>query len=170
MTQKDYILNQYYQGKHELLQAIDGLTDEQLRAMPLDHWPIAWVVQHLCLAIDYFIIRGNTGEMMQGYDARFTHQPPEKPTPLDVFPRIEEMKKGWSELMDRAIEIIGNLNDEEMDAPSKHENRMVGALPMAEIILLMEYHLNVHLRNIWTIIGLQGIETKWAEQGKFKYI
>ncbi len=170
MTLKDYMINQYHQGKHEILQAIDGLSDEQLRAMPNGHWPIAWVVQHLCMAMDYFIIYGNTGKLLNKMEQRFRDRPPQEPTPDDKYLGPEVLKKRWVEVIDRCIEIISELSDDTLHSPSRFENRIVGDMPMDEIIMLMEYHLNVHLRNIWTSIGLQGIDSKWADQFKSKYI
>jgi hypothetical protein len=162
MTIKEYILHQLREIKREMLVAVEGLSEEDLQSHePHGHSPVAWVVQHCCGNVDFFIHRGITGRNCLEHEHRFVAWPIIDPRPGDPYPSLDELTERWTRVMEASLEALESLTDEELQAPSKSSHPPE---PLIESCLRVINHQNSHIRQIWCILGWRRVGTKWPDQ------
>jgi hypothetical protein len=159
---KAYILHQLRETKRELLVAIEGLSEDDLISHePGGHSPIAWIVQHCCVNVDFFIHRGITGKLCLDHEQRYLAWPLIEPQPGDDYPPLATLQDRWSRLLDAsgaALEQLGVERLQEMSRSSRPPE------PLVESCLRVINHENTHLRQIWCILGRRLLERKWPVQ------
>ena len=160
MTLREYILHQLREAKREMLVAIEGLASEDLTSHePCGHWPIAWIVQHCCGNVDGFLHRAVTGQPVLEHEDRYRKRPLAEPQPGDTYPELSELAARWTTLWDAVLPLMETLDEEAFQSQPEH-----GVEPLVESCLRVINHTNVHLRNIWTILGERRVDDKFAEQ------
>lgn len=161
-TLKGYILHQLREMKREMLAAVEGLSEEDLTSHePGGHSPIAWIVQHCCSNVDFFIHRGSTGQFFLQHDRRFLTWPLIDPKPGDEYPPPAELVERWSSLWDAATAALEALPEERLQQPSRSANPPE---PLVESCLRVVNHSNAHLRQIWCILGRRRVDGKYPTQ------
>jgi len=159
MFLKDYILHQVREMKRELLVVLDGLGEQDMTSYESgEQTCIAWIVQHCCANVDFFIHKGSTGDFFLSHEQRFLTWPLIDPTPEDVYPPREELIHRWTGLCDAGVRALESLPEEDVQAPSKSADP---GEPLVESCLRVVNHQNVHLRQIWCILGRRHIDKKW---------
>ena len=163
MTLKQYILHQLREIRREMLTALEGLSEEELVAHePEGRSPIAWIVEHCCANVDFFLHRGITGRFCVEHDRRFLAWPIIEPQPGDSYPPPEELAARWTRVMDASLEALESLPEEGLQEPSKSSRPPE---PLVESCLRVINHHSSHLRQIWCLLGWRRTATKWPEQG-----
>jgi len=161
-TLKDYILHQLREARREMLKAIDGLSPEVMAShAPGGHSPIAWIVCHCLVNVDFFIHSGITGEFGLEHDDRFRRWPLIEPAPGDAFPPPAELTDRWSRLLDASCAAVESLPDDALQQPGKSANPPE---PLVESCLRVINHTNAHLRQIWCILGRQRVDDRYPTQ------
>jgi hypothetical protein len=162
MTLKDYILHQLREMKREMQAAIDGLSEEDLTSHePGLRNPIAWIVQHCCVNVDFFIYRGITDEFCLEHEEKHLRWPLETPQPGDSYPPLDKLIERWTRLLDASVQALEALPEEQLQEPSR---RSRPPEPLVESCLRVINHQNAHLRQIWCILGQRQVEGKWPTQ------
>jgi hypothetical protein len=162
MTLKEYILHQLREMKREMLVAIEGLSKEDLTSHePGGHSPIAWIVQHCLVNVDFFIHKGITGEFCLEHEERFRAWPLIEPKPGDRYPAPSELVERWTTLLDASIETLEAVTDERLQEASRSSDPPE---PLVQSCLRVVNHQNAHLRQIWCILGRRRVDEKWPEQ------
>ena len=160
MTLKEYVLHQLREIKREMLAAIRDLSPDDLTShQPCGHWPIAWIVQHCCGNVDGFLHRHLAGIAFLEHDRRFYSRPMIEPRPGDDYPDLATLIERWSTLMDAVVALFESMPSEKLQEQSEHAKE-----PLVQSCLRVINHTNVHLRNIWCILGERRVDSKWAEQ------
>ena len=162
MTLTEYVLHQMREMKREMLAAVDGLSDEDVRSHePGDYNPISWMMQHCCVNVDFLIHKGLTGEFYLEHEQRFLDWPLDRPQPGDSYPPLAELIERWSTLADAAVAQLQTAPEGFMEKASL----AVGPTEtLAESCLRSINHQNAHLRQIWCIVGRKRIDQKWPTQ------
>ncbi len=162
MTLQEYILHQLREMKREMLEAVAGFSEEDVRSHePGDHNPVAWMVQHCCVNVDFLIHRGLTGEFFLEHEDRFLAWPLPEPSPGDRYPPLAELKERWITLMDAAVAALQAAPEDRLQEASRSADP---AEPLVESCLRVINHQNAHLRQIWCIVGRKRIDQKWPRQ------
>ena len=162
MTLKEYVLHQMREMKREILAAVEGLSDEDVRSHdPGNHNPIAWMMQHCCVNVDFLIHKGLTGKFFLEHEQSFLDWPLKKPKPGDSYPTVTELTERWSTLLDAAAAQL-------KAAPEGFEDNASLAVgpeeTLGESCLRSINHQNAHVRQIWCIVGRKQIDKKWPTQ------
>lgn len=161
-TLKDYIVHQLREMKREMLAAIDGLSDEDLTSHePGGHSPVAWIVCHCLVNVDFFIHRGVTGQWCLRHEDRFHRWPLIDPKPGDAYPGLPELTDRWGRLCDAAAAALEGISPEQLQQPGRSADPPE---PLVESCLRVINHSNAHLRQIWCILGRRRVDGKWPTQ------
>ena len=162
MTLKEYVLHQLREMKREMLESIDGMD---AAALAFDdsasHSPAAWVVQHACANVDYFLHKGLTGRFAIDHEPRYLSRPLIGPEPGDEYPSPEELVDRWRSVCEAAIGALDNATEARLQEPTRvvqPEEALV------ESCLRVINHQNAHMRQIWCLRGLQGEKNKYPHQ------
>ena len=159
---KTYVLHQLREIKREMLKAVEGLSQDDLTSHePGDHSPIAWIVQHCCVNIDFFVHKGITGQLHLDHDERFLTWPLTDPKPGDAYPSAAELADRWRGICDAAGKALEGIPPERLQQPSRSSDP---SEPLVESCLRVINHQNVHLRQIWCILGRRRVDEKWPTQ------
>jgi hypothetical protein len=154
-----------------LRESYADLSDEAFRRFPLEHHNnIATIVMHCLQQHDDF--NGNL-QHKRGLKARhewhfLKHEerfglwglPEEKlPKPGDQFPSLAEAIRQHEEIHANIIRNISALSEEDFTSSG------VGPWPrLCDIFFRAIYHTNSHIRQIWFLRGVMGIESAWPTQ------
>jgi hypothetical protein len=159
---KGFIIHQLRELRREMLAALDGLSDEELTSHePNLRNPIAWIVQHCCLNVDFFINKGIRGELFLQHAPNFLARPSPTPKPGDPYPSGAELRDRWSKLLDAGATALEGLTAEQLQQPSCCARNKE---PLVESCLRVINHQNAHLRQIWCILGRRRRDDKWPRQ------
>ena len=162
MRLKEYILHQLRETQREMLAAIEGLDEDDLVWLGApDEGPIAWIVQHCCVNVDFFIHKGITGEWCLEHEPRFRAWPLPDRLPGDVYPPLAELVERWTTLLDASAQALDSIPDERLEEPSRSS---MPEEPLVESCLRVINHQNAHLRQIWCLLGKRGVAGKWPTQ------
>jgi len=154
-----------------LKEAYGDLTDEEFwrYALP-DRHNIATVVMHVLQQHDEF--NGNL-QYRRGVKARhewhfLRHEErfhlwgvaKEKlPKPGDAFPTVAEVARAHDEIHEALIRNMSEMSEEDFTASG------VGKWPrLCDMFFRATYHANAHVRQIWFLRGVMGIQRRWPEQ------
>ena len=161
-TLKDYILHQLREIKREMLAAIEGLAEDDLAWLAAeDQGPIAWIVQHCCANVDFFIHKGITGQFCLEHEPRFLLWPLPPRRPDDAYPPRSELAERWSRLLDAGAAALESAGAERLQEPSASSRPPE---PLVESCLRVVNHTNAHLRQLWCILGQRRVAGKWPVQ------
>lgn len=162
MTLKEYILHQLREMKREMLVAVEGLSEEDLTSHePGNHSPIAWIVQHCSVNVDFFIHKGITGEFCLEHENKFRASPLIDPRPGHEYPPPSELVGRWTGLLDASTLALEAITNERLQEPSRSSNPPE---PLVQSCLRVINHQNAHLRQIWCILGRRRVDEKWPVQ------
>jgi len=161
-TLKDCLVHQLREMKREMLKAIQDLGPEDLTSHePGDHSPIAWIVEHCCGNLDFFIHKGITGRFALEHEHRFLAWPIIEPRPGDAYRSLKELVDRWSQVCDASAAALGALPEQRLQESGKIANRTE---PLVQSCLRVINHQNAHLRQIWCILGRRRIDSKYPDQ------
>lgn len=156
---KEFILHQMAEAKREMIEAIRDLPPGVLSSLePAKHWPIAWIVQHCCFNVDFFLHVHMTGKYCLEHEARFKGWPLREPEAADEYPPPEKLIERWSAVWDAVVAEFSRQEE-----PSLAE-KVHGREPLVESCLRVINHANSHLRAVWCLLGEQRIDAKFPEQ------
>lgn len=162
MTLKPYVIHQLREIQREVLVALEGLSAEDVASFDPDgRSPIAWVVEHCCGVLDYFLCCRTTGAFRLEHEERFVAWPIIESKPGEALPTPEELRERWTQVLDAAVAAIEGLTCEELTRPRPGDRPEE---PISESCLRMVNHVNAHLRQIWFTLGRRGVTAKWPEQ------
>ncbi len=162
MTLTEYILHQLREIQREMLLAIGSLSEEDLTWLGAgEQGPIAWIVQHCCVNVDFFIHKGITGEVCLEHEPRFLAWPLPERKPDDEYPPLRELIERWTKLLDASVQALEDLPEERLQEPNRSSNP---SEPLVESCLRVINHQNAHLRQIWCILGKRRVDEKWPVQ------
>ena len=157
MTLKQCICHQLREMKRELLKALDGLSAEDVTSHdPGGHSPVAWIVQHCCANVDFFIHKGVSGEFAVEHEQRYLSWPIVEPKAGDAYPSPAELAERWVTICDAGISAIKALTDQQLQEGGKSTDPPE---PLIESCMRVVNHQNVHIRQIWQIRGLRALAT-----------
>ena len=163
MTTKQYILNQFWEMKYEMLQALAGLTSDEINSRgDCNHWPIGWIVSHCMIVLDNVINRHISGSYSYEHDENISKWPLVVPTKNRHFQDSLVFQEKWLNLINMTINNLTSISDADLQNTS---STGVDNEPLVESCLRAINHANAHLRNIWCFVGQMKIKTKWPEQG-----
>lgn len=146
-----------------LEESFHDLTDEQIRAFPVDGWyNIAWTVMHTLDNLDSYACGTPSGKRCYPEEYRWDlwgAEPDKDPQADDAFPTRGEMLDRLHAIQVMAMEVLNSMTEAELteersDHPEK-EN-------LADFYMRTIYHTMVHTRWIWLLRGAQGL----ADQAK----
>jgi hypothetical protein len=154
-------------------ESLGGLTDEQFQRFALtDHMNIATLAMHCLQQVDQFNAelqqrRGIRGPMREWHfmmpEERFGlwGLPREKlPKAGQAFPPVAEVVRLHQVLHQRVIE--------NMQAMSEEQFVSRGVQPhwprLSDLFFRATYHINSHIRQIWFLRGVMGVQTVWPVQ------
>ena len=159
---KAYVIHQLREMKREMTAVLEGLSDKDLTLRGSGgHGPIAWIVQHCCVNVDFFIHRGIKGEFFLDHEERFLAWPLIEPGAKDTYPPGAELIDRWTSVCDAAVAGLGDMPEDNLQDPGKSADPPE---PLVESCLRVINHQNVHLRQIWCILGGRGMDEKWPVQ------
>jgi DinB superfamily len=155
---KTYIVFQLKEIRQELLEVLTDLDDKTLKMYSLSgHWPIAWHLQHCCFNIDKWLYSNITGSYLLEHNEIFNIWPPVKPDEDFIYYSNSEIRENIISLFNNILKLIENFIDNDFcKMYNKKEELSVSCLRVIN-------HSNLHLRNIWCIIGEVNLN-KWSEQ------
>ena len=160
MTLKQYLLHQLREIRREMLVAIEGLSAEDLTSHePGGHSPIAWIVQHCVLNVDYFIHRAVTERLCLHHDRQFLTWPLIEPQPGDEYPPLGELVERWTTVLNASLAALESIPEERLQEPSPTVTE-----PLVESCLRVTNHQNNHLRQIWCILGRRHVDSRFPDQ------
>ena len=160
MTLSVYIVHQLRELRREVLAAVDGLSQDDICSHdPGDHWPIAWILQHLSLNVDRFLYSPHSGSLLLDHEENMLARPRVEPKPGDPYPLKSELTRKWNTIMDAAVDVIESLDDAGLNGTPPN-----GREPVVESCLRVINHTNAHLRAVWCILGQRRIDEKYPEQ------
>ncbi len=161
-TLKDYTVHQLREMKREMLKAVGGLCEDDMTSHePGGHSPIAWIVSHCLVNVDFFLHKGMSGQFLLEHDPKLRAWPIIDPRPGDAYPPGAELAERWSRLCDAAVGAIEAAPAERLQQPSRSANPPE---PLVESCLRVTNHSNAHLRQIWCILGRRRVDGKWPTQ------
>jgi hypothetical protein len=144
-----------------MLVAIEGISRDDLEYLEPEHGPIAWIVQHCCANVDFFIHRGITGGFCLEHEHRFRAWPLIEPQPGDLYPPLPQLIERWTRLLYTSIQVFDGLSEERLQEPSRSSDPPE---PLVESCLRVINHSNAHIRQIWCILGKRQAKGKWPVQ------
>lgn len=159
MNLKQYVTYQLREAKREMLEALEGLSDEAIASHgPSGHWPIAWIVEHCCERADRYLHFHITGSFALEHEESHSRRPLGEPAEGDAYPAVEELTARWTGLMDSFMKSVSDLDDRKLG-----EN-LDGKEPIDVSCLRIINHINSHLRSIWFMLGQKRVDSKFPEQ------
>lgn len=162
---KQFIIHQLREIRREMLAALAGLSDEELVSHePNLRNPVAWIVQHCCVNVDFFIHKGITGDFHLEHPRRMLGWPLSPPKPGDPYPPAAELADRWSRLLDASVKLLEGLTVEQLHQPSRCASNKE---PLVESCLRVINHQNAHLRQLWCILGRRRRDDKWPKQERW---
>jgi len=168
VTRKEILLFQLREIRRELAGALDGLSPEQLTALPVEgrRNPIGWIVCHCMRSVDFFLYRSQTGASYMAGKEAFE--------PLAAYagkdagtdnaaPDLSGLAAACDELWAACIERIEAVDEEDFDRPGPHWSGR-GYETVAGNCVRMINHHNAHLRAIWMLRGAMGETEHYPHQ------
>ncbi|GEM_PF-1083562 len=149
-----------------LEESFSDLTNEQLNAFPIaGRNNIAWIVMHCLHSLDFFAVSRQTadGASTIAWDARWAWGCP-RPKPEESYPSGAEMQNLLQRIRANALAALANTT--EADLP-RHRNASTDETAERSYNRVI-HHLNMHIRQIWLLRGLQGVTTAWPERFRGK--
>jgi 3-methyladenine DNA glycosylase AlkD len=163
MNIKQLVLNQLWEQKYEMLQALVGLEINEIRTKGKgNHWPIGWIVEHCICVMDLMINKHITGNWCLTHKESLMRWPLLEPDDTYIYYSSDDLQRKWI----NSLEItINNINSADESDFQNYSPTGYGKETLLESCLRVINHNNAHLRNIWCQIGLVGNISKWPEQG-----
>lgn len=169
MTRKEILLFQIRECRNELLNAIAGLSQEQLAARPMEgRRPTGWIVCHCLWSADFFLHNNLAGAHLLGAGSAWPalaaygkqYITPDEPAP--DFSLLPEMIR---EVLNKCAGLVEELGEPALDRPGPHwhwpNNRFES---VSGNCLRIVNHVNSHARQIWMLRGLMGVKSHYPEQ------
>ena len=160
MTRIEIIKNQMWELKYQMLQAICGLSDDQIRAFSGDHWPIAWHFQHCTHVLDFMINTHVSGNYTLDHDPEYKGWPLKSPTPEWQYPSILQIQKRWLILVDGILNTLDRINEIDLDGFTE---TAYNSEPLVESFLRVINHTHTHIATIWKLTS--SVHTRLPDQG-----
>ena len=162
MNTAEYIKNQVWEMKYEMLQSFCGLADNQLKKFISDHWPISWHIQHCMHVIDFMINTHISGKYEIEHYEDYKHWPLLTPASEWEYPSSIELQQRWIKLLNKLIQTIDTLSEKQLNSASKtsYNNEL-----LIESFLRIINHTNTHLRCIWSLVSLLEKGKRLPDQG-----
>ena len=160
MMKKKLLQNQIWELKYQMLQAFCGLSSQELETFVGEHWPIGWHVQHCMVVVDFMINTHVNGDFALPHYPEYKQWPLVPPQTDWPYPSNLELQQKWVELIDGILNLLGNINDNDLDRASKtaynHE-------PLIESFLRIINHTHSHIAMISHLTA--SIHSRLPEQG-----
>lgn len=156
---KTYITHQLREMKRELLDAIEGLSEEDMSSHePCGHWPVAWIAEHCSDVVDHSLYEPVKGASYLEHDPVIMNWPEKPPEPGYRYLPRDEIARRWETLCDAVLAVVEGFGEADLQ-------RSFGRSPYVESCLMAINHTNVHLRSLWCILGERRVDEKFPEQG-----
>ena len=145
-----------------MLQALSGISSNQIKKSLKGHWPIGWHVQHCMYVIDFIISRHISGAFeIEHYEMLKTRQI--EPTSVEWhYPSSIGLQVNWVLLLDSILLKLDKVKSEQLAKFSQTGYRNE---PLVEGFLRIINHTNAHLRSIWSLISILEGGLRLPEQG-----
>jgi 3-methyladenine DNA glycosylase AlkD len=162
MNQVEYIWNQTWELKYQMLQAFCGASEAELQSMPDGHWPMAWHVLHCMNMIDFIINVHLEGEYQLEHEVVYQEWPLVTPEAEWTYPASIELQRRWVVLIDGILSKLTTISVAELQTASA---TAYGDEPLIENFLRVFNHTNYHLRCIVALRFLQKGTQEFPDQG-----
>ena len=171
MKRKEILVYQLREMRNEFADALDGLTEEQLAATPIEgENPIGWLACHCLRNVDHFIHQRQLGKTLLSPDggcgawATYASSMPGNGNPPPDF-------IGLAEALDEVVAIcaglIDCLDEQALDLPAPYGHHRAFESTAGNCIRVIN-HSNAHLRQIWMLLGAMGALDRWPVQTLYK--
>lgn len=173
MTRKEILLFQLHECRNEFADALEGLSNDQLVARPIEgRNPIGWIVCHCMKNFDFFLYATQNGRSLLSLDglcagfARYQHRPP---GPENPPPDLSGLAEAADRVFAECIGAVARLDENRFDEEAPHwMHRDDNVEHVAENCARVINHSNAHLRQIWMLRGAIGDAEHWPVQTLIK--
>ncbi|MCC6866274.1 MAG: DinB family protein [Ignavibacteria bacterium] len=144
-------LSNYYFSK---LEGLDIKKQYEINGVKMNS--AYWILAHLVWTEHFLIVEGIGGESMGIEwlnDFEFGSEPDKSENP----PAIEEVKKQREDVHSKAIEILNNMTDEQMEAENNIEVEFGGSKSKMTVLMHAIRHEPMHIGQISLILKANGI-------------
>ncbi len=162
MKTSEFLKNQIWEIKYQMLQSFCGQSDDQLKEFKNGHWPISWHIQHSMYVIDFMINMHIYGYYLMNHSENYKHWPLHTPTPEWEYPTSIDLQKRWIKLLNKLILTIDSITEKQLNSASETG---YNDEPLIECFLRIINHTNAHIRCIWSIVSIIEKGDRLPEQG-----
>ena len=115
-----------------------------------------WILAHLTWTEHFLIIEGIGGESL-GIEWLDDFGFGSEPDKVENPPDIEEVRKRYEEVHNKAMEILNNMSDEQMEADNNIEANFGGSKDKFHVLMHAIRHEPMHVGQISWILKANGI-------------
>ena len=145
-------LSKYYNSK---LEGLDLQKVYELNGIKLNS--AFWILAHLVWTEHFLIIEGIGGDSL-GIEWLNDYGFGSEPDKIENPPSIEEVKKHVDEVHTRAMEILNNMTDEQMQSENNIEANFGGSKTKETVLMHAIRHEPMHVGQVSWILKANGIK------------
>lgn len=145
-------LSKYYLSK---LEGVDIYKQYEINGIKMNS--AYWLIAHLIWTEHFLIIEGIGGESL-GIEWLDDFGFGSEPDKIENPPSIEEVKKRGEEVHAKAMEILNNMTDEQMEAENNIEATFGGSKSKMTVLMHAIRHEPMHIGQISWILKANGIK------------